>query len=330
MTRILVTGGGGLIGQEVTRQLILKGLDVNVLDLWPHLIAIKGATYFKGSVLSTNDINKAMEGCTHVFHLAAILGVSKALQAPVECLDVNMLGTRNVLECCQKNKVQKVVFSSSSEVYGEPETIPIKESAILRPKSEYGVSKYIGEEYLKAFKKQYGLDYSIVRFFNIYGSQQRHAWVMPIFLNNALLGKKLKIYGEGSQTRSFCFVEDAARGIIKTMLSEEANGDVFNIGNAKEPITMKELAQKTIQLIGAKEEQIEFVQLNEKECDRSKEREIHKRIPDTKKAKDILGFEAKISLEEGMKRIIEFKKARMDKVRQEVEIAEQALKLNHS
>ena len=320
--KVLVTGGTGLIGYEITKQLVENGFEVNVLDLWP--VKIKGINYFNGTVLNQDDINRAIKGCSYVFHLAAIMGVSKSLRTPVECLNVNIIGTYNILDCCVKNKVEKVLLSSSSEVYGEPETIPIKEDDTLHPKSEYGVSKYVGEEYLKAFKKQYGLDYTIVRYFNIYGPRQSHAWVMPIFINNALLGKKLKIYGDGNQVRAFCFVEDAARGTIKAMFGKNTNGGVFNIGNMKEDISMKELALTILKLAGKSSDQIEFIPLDN--SDRSKKREIFKRIPSTLKALDILDFEAKVSIKEGIEKIIDFKKGRLDELINEVKFAEETLK----
>lgn len=317
--KIFVTGGSGLIGNEVIRQLVEEGYQVNVIDLWP--VDIEEVNYFKGTILSQEDINRSMEGCTHVFHLAAIMGVSRALRKPVECLNVNVIGTYNILECCIRNKIKKILYSSSSEVYGEPERVPIKETDILHPKSEYGVSKYVSEEYLKSFKKQYGLDYTIVRFFNIYGPKQDHAWVMPIFINNALLGKKLRIYNNGDQIRAFCFVEDAARGIIKAMFSDNTSGEIFNIGNPNEAISMKDLALTVLRLSGKSSDQIEFVSFDK--SDRSEEREIFERIPDINKAKEIFGFEVTISLVEGIKRSIDYKKERLNEIKQRVSFIEE-------
>ena len=177
MRKVLVTGGSGFIAKEIIKLLVGEGCIVHVLDLSPPKIG--GVKYFPGSVLDPETISKAMFGCDYVVHMAAILGVSKSSYAPVECLDVNILGIRNVLRCCAIHNIRKILFSSSSEVYGEPESIPITEDAVLQPKSEYGVSKFVSEEYLKAYKKQSGLEYTIVRYFNIYGEEQRPSWVFP-------------------------------------------------------------------------------------------------------------------------------------------------------
>ncbi|MBS3138981.1 NAD-dependent epimerase/dehydratase family protein [Candidatus Woesearchaeota archaeon] len=157
MTKVLVTGGSGFIGREIVQTLLKKGFEVNVLDIFN--VDVPGITFFQGSVLDQEIISKAMSNCEYVIHMAAILGVSKSSYAPVECLDVNVLGTRNVLKCCVIHGIKKIVFPSSSEVYGEPVRVPVTEDTVLQPKSEYGVSKSVCEEYIKAYKKQHNLDF---------------------------------------------------------------------------------------------------------------------------------------------------------------------------
>jgi UDP-glucose 4-epimerase len=318
--KVLVTGGSGFIGQEIVKVLIERGFEVNILDIFDP--QINGTTFFLGSVLDSEAISKAMFGCDYVFHMAAILGVSKASYAPVECLDVNILGTRNVLRCSVINRIKKIIFPSSSEVYGEPAEIPIKETTTLQPKSEYGVSKSVCEEYMKAYKKQHDLDYTIVRYFNVYGEKQRHSWVMPKFINNAVLGRELKVFGDGSQIRAFCHVRDAAEASVAALMSAKSNNNAFNIGNKSEPISMKQLAEKVTHQAQANPENIIHIPLEK--SDRTKEREIFKRIPETAKAKEFFGFEAKIRIDEGIKRGIAFKKAQLDTTRQEVEHAEKS------
>lgn len=317
MTKVLVTGGSGFIGREIVKVLKEQGFEVNVIDMYD--LGIEGVEFFRGSVLNPEIISKAMMGCDYVIHMAAILGVSKASYEPVECLDVNIQGTRNVLRCCVIHKVKKILFPSSSEVYGEPKTIPVTEETGLQPKSEYGVSKSVGEEYIKAYHKQHGLNYTVVRYFNVYGDKQGHSWVMAKFINNAVIGKPLKVFGEGNQVRSFCHVRDSARGTVVALLSPEANGQVFNIGNNKEPLSMKELAEKVLRLSG-REEGIEMVPFEH--SDRSKEREIFKRIPCTEKAKNVFGFEATLGVDQGIREIIDSKKLSLEEVRKHVENAE--------
>jgi len=317
MEKILVTGGSGFIGKEIIKVLQGKGFEVNILDLNPT--EIEGVNIFRGSVLNPEMIAKAIRGCAYVIHMAAILGVSKSAYEPVECLDVNILGTRNVLQACVIHGVKKILLPSSSEVYGEPQKIPIEESDTLQPKSEYGVSKSVCEEYLKAYKKQHGLDFTIVRYFNVYGEEQRHSWVMAKFVNNAILGKPLKIYGDGNQIRAFCHVRDAAEGTVAALLSEKASGHALNIGNQKEVISVKDLAMKAIEIAGGSAS-LEMVPLEN--SDRSKDREIFKRVPSTAKVKTLLGFEAAISLERGMKEMVDYKRANLKVVKADVEDAE--------
>jgi len=324
MQKVLVTGGSGFIGKEIVKQLLYQGFAVNVLD--SSKLDLEGVTLFRGSVLEPELISKAMAGCEYVIHLAAILGVSKSAYEPVECLDVNILGTRNVLKCAVIHQVKKVLFPSSSEVYGEPLKIPITEDSQLQPKSEYGVSKSVGEEYLKAYKKQHGLNYTIVRFFNVYGEEQRHSWVMAKFINDAVLGNSLKVFGDGNQVRAFCHVQDAARGTIMALLHPAANNQVFNIGNDTEPITMKELAGKILQESGRKDVPVLIPLEN---SDRTKAREIFIRIPSIEKAKTMLQFEPSINLTAGIKSLLDHKKLHLAQTKWEVEEAEKYEQMVH-
>ncbi len=316
-TKVLVTGGSGFIGREIVKELLQKEFEVHILDIYDP--KMEGVTFFKGSVLDREAISKAMFGCDYVIHMAAILGVSKATYEPVVCLDVNIFGTRNVLRCCAIHHVKKILFPSSSEVYGEPLKTPVTEDTALQPKSEYGVSKSVAEEYLKAYKKQHGLNYTIVRYFNVYGEQQTHSWVMSKFVNNALLDRPVQIYGEGSQVRAFCHVKEAARGTVLALLSEAANGHAINIGNNGQAITMKELAYKVLQATGSTKEPV-FIPLEH--SDRTKEREIFTRIPSTQKAKDLLGFEASVSVDEGIQMMLDYKRQNIHLVHRDVNDAD--------
>ena len=302
-TKILVTGGSGLIGAALANYLVKKGYIVNVLDMAPCL-DIEGINYFQGSILSKTDIAKAMDGCDYVFHLAALLGVKYSTDNALKCLDVNVIGTRNVLQEAVNEGVKKVVFASSSEVYGEQGIDEkIKETAVLRPISEYGFSKCLGEEYCKAFKQKYDLDYGIIRFFNIYGPNQALKFVMPLFIHHALEKKPIQVFGNGSQKRCFCYVEDAVKGIAEVMFNRDEDNQIFNIGNDKEAISMFEMAKKVSDLVGCEAEPIK---VPFEESDREETREIYNRIGDITKAKEVLGFEPKISIEEGIRRIIDY------------------------
>lgn len=299
MAKIFVTGGSGMIGCAVVNQLRALEQDVVVFDFWnPN---IPGVTFVEGSILDQNVLNQAMQGCDYVIHLAAILGVANSTKNPLDCLNVNISGTSNVLEACVKNKIKRIVFSSSSEVYGEANVTPIPEDATKQPKSEYGISKLVGEEYVKAFYMRHGLDFNIVRFFSIYGPKQASNFVMSAFVNKVACQQPLFLYGDGQQVRSFCYVEDAARGAI-TALFSAVSKDVFNIGNDKTQTTMLDLAKLVIKISG-RDPGIKLVPFEN--SDRTKDREIFIRLPNTAKAKDLLHFEAQIGLEEGITQMVE-------------------------
>ncbi len=300
--KVLITGGGGFIGTSIAKNLVAKGLEVRLFDVdfsrgnYPEVEKVTG------SVLNVGALYNAARGCNYVVHLAAMLGVRRTEEKRIECLNINILGTINVLEACLKEKVEKILFSSSSEIYGEVSGPPVEEDSQKHPVSVYAITKLAGEEYLKAYQVRYGLKYSIVRFFNVYGPGQVAEFVMPRFIKRVLDNKPPVIYGEGSQIRAFCFVEDAVEGASRALLAPEGDNQIFNIGNDKEPITMKDLAHKIIALSGKKLEP-EYVPMDE--SDRQSEREIKRRIPCIDKARDLLEYEPRFSLEQGIKKVMD-------------------------
>lgn len=299
--RVMVTGGGGFIGMKVIQELCKRGCEVVYFDvIEPKLEGIKRVN--RGTILDQYDLASAVRGCDYAIHLAAVLGVQRTDNNRLETLYINIQGTLNVIEACVKEGVKKVVFSSSSEVYGDQDTLPITESNPLNPKSVYAVSKITGEQYLQAYSDMYGIQYDIIRFFNVYGEYQREEFVLPRFVQRVVNNEAPIIYGNGEQVRSFCYVEDAARGLVDALLTE-TQGEVFNIGNDREPISMKDLANKVIELSG-KSLTPEFVSYEQ--SDRESSREISKRIPCIKKAKDLLGYEPTFSLEQGLKQMLTF------------------------
>ncbi|NIM17528.1 MAG: NAD-dependent epimerase/dehydratase family protein [Candidatus Aminicenantes bacterium] len=299
--KVMVTGAGGFIGTKVVQELWKRGCEVAYFDvIEPKIKGIKRVN--RGTILDQYDLALAARGCNYAIHLAALLGVQKTDSDRLECLYINIQGTLNVIEACVKEGIKKIVFSSSSEVYGDQDKLPISEENPLNPKSVYAVSKIAGEEYLRAYSEMYGIKYNITRLFNVYGEYQREEFVLPKFVQRVVNNEPPIIYGDGEQVRSFCYVEDAARGIVDALLTDQAN-QVFNIGNDREPISMKDLAYKLIDISG-KSIKPEFVSYEE--SDRESSREIEKRIPCIKKAKQVLGYEPRFPLDEGLKRMIAF------------------------
>jgi UDP-glucose 4-epimerase len=297
--KVLVTGGGGFIGSSVARCLLSNGVDVRIMDIMGS--DIDGVEKIKGSILDQNVVSEAVRGCDVVIHLAAMLGVRKTEIERLDCLNINIVGTANVLDACVKDGIKRIVFSSSSEIYGEPDISPIKEESEKKPKSVYALTKLISEEYLAAYYKRYGLDYSIIRFFNVYGIGQVAEFVLPRFVKAVLEGNSPVVYGSGDQIRSFCYMDDAAKGVYLALTNDEAKGEVFNIGNDEE-ISMTDLAKKVIEISG-KDTKIKHVDMAE--SDRSIGRDILFRRPDISKARELLGYSPQVCLDEGIRTLIE-------------------------
>ncbi|MFH1202779.1 MAG: NAD-dependent epimerase/dehydratase family protein [Candidatus Omnitrophota bacterium] len=301
--RVLITGGGGFLGSNVVKFLLEKKIQVRAFDLagqFEQSLPAKDAEIYKGSIMDVNALSNAMRGCDCLIHLAAMLGVERTENKKLDCLEININGTLSMLEACVKNGVKKIIFASSSEVYGEPSKVPIDEAHPLNPRSTYAVTKLAGEEYVKAYSARYGFSYSILRFFNIYGPGQVAEFVIPRYIKSVISGDSPTIYGDGKQIRSFCHVKDTAGGVWLALVKDLPQGEIFNIGNDKEPITMLDLANKIIKISGKK---IEPKFVNWKDSDRTASRDIIKRIPDITKARKILGFSPKIKLEEGLKEL---------------------------
>ena len=293
--KITVTGGSGFIGSTIC-YLLLKNHEVTVFDLTDN--SLPNVKFFEGSILEKDKIIEATKNSDVVIHLAAALGVINTEKNPVMTLDTNILGTKNVLESCKINNIQKIIYSSSSEIYGEPLSIPIKEDDKIIPITNYGVSKLTGEEYVKAYSKNFGLDFTIFRLFNVYGDFQKNSWVIPEFVKKAILNEKITIHGDGSQVRAFCHVSDVAQAFVTAL--DQGTNEIFNIGNNQEPISIKNLAQKIIELSNSSSH-IDFIPFAESDRNRT---EIMNRSPDITKAKKLLNYSPKISLADGLSSII--------------------------
>jgi UDP-glucose 4-epimerase len=255
--------------------------------------------------MDVNDLSEAMHGCDTVVHMAALLGVEKTEKRRMECLNINIQGTINLLNLAAQESVKKFIFMSSSEVYGDQVEIPIKETNPLNPKSIYAITKLAGEEYVKCFGERYGMKTTIFRLFNIYGANQVGQFVMSRFVQAVQNDKSPVLFQKGDQVRAFCYVTDAARGIVQAVVTDRAAGETIHLGNPTEPVTMKELADRVISISGKTHIKPEFVSFDK--ADRKAERDIQKRIPSIEKAKRLLEYEPKISLNEGIKLVMEQK-----------------------
>ena len=293
--KIIVTGGSGFIGSNVVKYLS-KDHEVKIFDFKkPNNLDNE---FIQGDITNSKHVINSIKDCDVVIHLAATLGVVNTETNPVLTLDTNLGGTINVLEACKINKIKKIIFSSSSEVYGEPLKIPMDEEDKPIPMTTYGIAKFAAEEYIKAYSKSFGLQYTMFRLFNVYGDQQATDWVLPEFVSKAISNKDIVVHGDGLQTRSFCYVTDISNAFSLTL--DKANGQLINIGNNHEPITIKDLANKIIELSNSKSS-VKFIPFEESKRNRS---EILIRVPNIEKAKKLLNYEPKISLEEGVLKVI--------------------------
>ena len=289
--KVVVTGGAGFIGSNLVDALVAKGYEVHVID---NLSGGKKSNVNSQAVLHEVDIrdlekiSPVIAGAQYVFHLAAQPRVQYSIEQPVETNDHNVSGTINVLVAARDAKVEKVVYSASSSAYGDQDTMPLVETMEARPKSPYGLQKYIGEMYAKVFSEVYGLPTVSLRYFNVYGPRQNpdgaYALVVGKFLKQRCENQPITITGDGLQTRDFTHVSDVvSANILAAESADIKNGEVFNIGAGRNQ-SIKYVAE----CVGG---EIEYVPAR---------LEPHDTLADNSKARQQLGWEPKVKFEDGI------------------------------
>ena len=315
--RALVTGGAGFIGSHLVEKLLSYGWDVAVVDdlstgREANLSAVRGRiTFLKADILDEGKLSEAMRGCDVVFHLAAAVGVGQTLKNPVHTLEVNLFGTMKVLKVALDLGV-KVVFTSSSEVYGRSSNVPLKETDFVtmgptyRPRWGYGYSKAMGELLCLAYNRDHGLPVVILRLFNTIGPRQsgRYGMVVPKFVEQALTGRPITVYGDGRQTRCFAYVGDVVDALAKVGCSEEAVGGVFNLGNDEE-VSINFLARTVRKLCGSDSP---IVHIPEEKLYDGMFDDIPRRVPDISRINMLIGYEPRTSLEDSITEVIEYRR----------------------
>mgnify|MGYP003968776863 CR=1 FL=1 len=311
MKKCLVTGGAGFIGSHLCKTLLEDGHEVVCFDNFSTgskenvNFNNKKFTLEFGNV-NTSDLDEVFKKhkFNWVFHHAAVVGVKRTDENPIEVLnDIN--GIQNILELCRKNNVDKALFASSSEVYGEPLEIPEVEDGVLNPHIPYAVVKLLGEKYFEEYYKTYGLKTCSLRFFNVYGSRQDssdYGFVTGMFIQKVLNNEEPIIFGDGTQTRDFVYIKDNIRATIKAMETDKTNGQAINIGNGKS-ITILDLANTIIRLTGKD---------NLKSTFKPSRLDIKHRCPEVTKMKELIGYTPKYSLDEGLKDTIEYYKTKQE------------------
>ena len=256
------------------------------------------AQFIKGDVRDQGIVDKAMAGCSVVFHLAASVGNKRSIDDPLTDASINLIGTLNVLEAARKNRVQRVVFSSSAGIFGELKTLPIAEDHPQDPDSPYGTSKLAAEKMCLVYNKLYGMRNVCLRYFNVYGLNQRYdayGNVIPIFANRILKDESLTIYGDGEQTRDFVNVDDVAAANIAAAFSPDACG-VFNIGSGTR-VTINELARLIQEAAG--------IEVG-KEFAPPRLGDVRDSLADIRAAQNAFGFYPQVELEQGLAEYMEW------------------------
>jgi UDP-glucose 4-epimerase len=296
--RVLVTGGAGFIGSNLCRVLRADGAAVVALDnlstgYRANLERLSGVELVERDIREPAAVDEAVRGCEIVFHLAASVGNRRSIEDPVADSETNVLGTLRVLEAARNAGVRKVVYSSSAAIFGELKHLPIREDHPVEPDSPYGASKLAAEKQSLAFGRLFDLEVVCLRYFNVYGVNQRYdayGNVIPIFANRLLRGQPLIIYGDGEQTRDFVHVDDVVRANIAAALAPGVTG-AFNIGSAM-AVTINRLAE-LMRTLGGSPVAIEHAPARPGDVRHSR--------ADITAARDALGFRPGRQLEDGLR-----------------------------
>jgi UDP-glucose 4-epimerase len=313
--RVLVTGGAGFIGTTLARRLVDDNEVIAVDNL--HRDALSGTDlgdhqnfrFVEGDVLDPGRLTELVAGSTHIVHAAGIAGVDTVLQSPVRTMRVNVIGTYNVLEAAVDtlDTLERLVEFSTSEVFGQ-HAFNVQEAHVTTIGSvgearwTYAVSKLAGEHMSHAYHSELGLPCVSLRPFNIYGPGQIGGGAIRAFIEAALAGRDLEIHGDGAQIRAWCYVDDMVEALLLALEHPAAVGESFNVGNARSAVTIYDLATRIKRITGCPGE-IRFVPLDYTD--------VELRIPNIDKARALLGFEARVELDEGLERTIAWYRSRL-------------------
>jgi len=312
--RIVITGGAGFIATTLARRLVEDNEIVAIDNL--HRDALTGTdlhehpnlAFHQVDVLEPEALMELTRGATHVVHCAAIAGVDTVLESPVRTMRVNTIGTYNVLEAAlaTRSTIERLIEFSTSEVFGTyaykvAETTVTTMGSVGEARWTYAVSKLAGEHMAHAYHDELGLPAVSVRPFNVYGPGQIGGGAIRAFIEAALAGRDLVIHGDGSQIRAWCFVDDMVDAVLLCLERPEAVGQSFNVGNARSTVTIYDLALRVKRLTGCPGE-IVFQPLHYTD--------VELRIPNVDKARDLLGWEPQVELDEGLQRTIAWYRAK--------------------
>jgi UDP-glucose 4-epimerase len=312
--KYLVTGGAGFIGSHIVSTLLEQGAFVRVLDnfstgrrenieVLTRQFGQDQLEVLEGDVRDASRVGQAVRGIEVVFHAAAFVSVPQSMDEPQECFDVNLTGTSLLLDTARRAGVRRVVLASSAAVYGESGALPLVEETPLQPKSPYAVSKRVNEMYAELFTNSFGFEVVALRYFNVYGPRQRpdsmYAAAVPIFARRLLDGKPITIFGDGGQTRDLINIHDVVRANLIASEHPNAAGKVFNVCTGIET-RLLDLLEVLFDL---------FPNAPAPEFAAPRAGDIYRSVGSPQKALDVMDFKAQVSLDDGLKEVVEWMKA---------------------
>jgi nucleoside-diphosphate-sugar epimerase len=312
-SRVLITGGTGFIGTAIAEQLLAGGAERIVLldnkrrnaGRYASLTDSPKVELIEADILDRTAILRAMEGSDYILHLAAIAGVDSVALRPTETMEVNLLGTRILMDVAKDLRPKRVICFSTSEVYGPyvyrgDERTMTTQGPVGVFRWAYSVSKLAAEHWAHSYGQDYDLDVVTIRPFNVYGPRQVGEGAIRKFTLAAIRGDVLNINGDGTQIRSWCFIDDMAAGTIRALFTPAAKGRAFNIGNPRATVTTVGLAERIVELSGSSSPIVHRDALSA---------DVEIRVPSIDDARSILGFEPTVGLDDGLRRTIEWFRA---------------------
>jgi UDP-glucose 4-epimerase len=308
MSKVLVTGGAGFIGSNLTEALLQRGHLVRVLDDFStgkkeNLVfekAYPSLEIIEGDIRDLRTCQKAAEGMEYVFHQGALPSVQRSVEDPEMSNAVNVGGTLNILLAAREKGVKRVMYAASSSIYGDTPTLPKHEEMPPNPLSPYALQKYIGEQYCRLFYQLYGLETISLRYFNIFGPKQDpnslYSAVIPKFIDALLQGRSPIIFGDGEQSRDFTYIENVVEANLLAMSAEHLHGEAINIACGNR-ISLNQLLNVLKEILGSKQSPI---------YQDPRKGDVKHSLADIRRGKEIINYEPKVGIEIGLKKTAEF------------------------
>ncbi len=306
MSLYLVTGGAGFIGSHIVDELVRLGKKVRVIDNFSTgkkeniFHVLDRIELIEGDIRNEKDLKIALKDVDFVLHQAALRSVPRSIDDPISTNDVNITGTLLLLKVAKELNIKRVVYASSSSVYGDSQELPKVETQLPKPVSPYAVSKLTGEYYCRVYSKTFGLETVSLRYFNVFGPRQdpksQYAAVIPKFITSAILDEELEVHGDGKQSRDFSYIDNVVKANILACEAKNVSGEVFNIACNKN-YTVLEIA-KTIGEILDKKVKIKHTDV--------RPGDVRHTLADISKAEKLLGYKVQVDFYEGMRRTVEY------------------------